>query len=110
MSDELRSRTRIDLSRLAFAKDGKEARGGLLKNISASGCALQFANPIGKVDHPFKVGQKLELEIADIGNLQGEVMRVTEKSIALKFISGTTESDALIAWIMAAQNEIEISE
>ena len=65
---------------------------------------------MGKVDHPFKVGQKLELEIADIGNLQGEVMRVTEKSIALKSISGTTESDVLIARIMAAQNEIEISE
>ncbi|HJO72058.1 MAG: hypothetical protein QF450_12065 [Rhodospirillales bacterium] len=43
------------------AKDGDEARGRLLKNISASGCALEFVNPMGKVEHPFKVDQILEL-------------------------------------------------
>jgi hypothetical protein len=95
---------------MAFAKDGDEARGGLLKNISASGCALEFVNPLGKIEHPFKVGQVLELEIDEIGSLQGEVMRITEEGIAVKFKSGSVEDIALVVRIMAAQNEIEIDE
>ena len=110
MTDESRDRLRVDLSRMAFAKDGDEARGGLLKNISASGCALEFVNPMGKVEHPYKVGQTLELEIDDIGSLQGEVTRASEKGIAINFKSGSTEDDALIARIMVAQNEDERGE
>ena len=110
MNEELRDRLRVDLSRMAFAKDGDEARGGLLKNISASGCALEFVNPMGKVEHPFKMGQTLELDIDEIGSLQGEVTRVTEEGIAAGFKSVSAEDDALIARIMAAQNEIEIDE
>ena len=110
MTDESRDRLRVDLSRMAFAKDGDEARGGLLKNISASGCALEFVNPMGKVEHPFKIGQTLELEIDQIGSLQGEVTRITEEGIAVNFKSDTAEDDALIAKIMAAQNEIELGE
>lgn len=110
MTEEMRERLRVDLSRMAFAKDGDKARGGLLENISASGCALEFVNPMGKVEHPFKVGQTLELEIDEIGSLQGEVMRATKKGIAVKFKSDSAEDIALIVRIMAAQNEIEISE
>ena len=110
MTDELRDRLRVDLSRMAFAKDGDAARGGLLKNISASGCALEFVNPMGKVEHPFKVGQMLELEIDEIGNLQGEVRRAAKEGIAVNFKSGSAKDDALIARIMAAQSEIEIDE
>ena len=110
MADELRDRLRVDLSRMAFAKDGDAARGGLLKNISATGCALEFVNPMGKVDHPFQVGQMIELDIDEIGSLQGEVARVTEEGIAVGFKSVSAEDDTLIARIMAAQNDIEIKE
>ncbi len=110
MTDEFRDRLRVDLSRMAFAKDGDAARGGLLKNISASGCALQFVNPMGKAEHPFIMGQTLQLDIDGIGNLEGHVTRISDEGIAVSFKSASPEDDALIARIMAAQNEIEIGE
>ena len=110
MTDELRDRLRVDLSRMAFAKDGDAARGGLLKNISSTGCALEFVNPMGKAEHPFTMGQTLELDIDGIGSLEGDVTRVSEQGFAVNFKSGSAEDDALIARIMAAQSEIDIDE
>jgi hypothetical protein len=49
MEKETRDRIRVDLSKLAFAKMGDIAHGGLLKDISASGVAIEFVLPMGKV-------------------------------------------------------------
>ncbi len=105
-----RDRERIDLSKLAFAKKGDLAHGGLLKNISASGLSLEFVYPLGKVENPFKDGDSVEVEIDEIGSLKGMIVRSSGKAIALKLDIDTKGEEELIALIMAAYNEISMDE
>ena len=83
MDEESRDRLRIDLGKLAFAKMGDIAHGGLLKDISASGVAIEFVLPMGKVENPFKHGDYIEIEIDEIGSLKGTItsgLRQSEES------------------------------
>ena len=54
MSENKRQFERIDLSKLAFAKDGEHAHGGLLKDISKGGAFIEFHYPLGRVEHDFQ--------------------------------------------------------
>lgn len=110
MEKETRDRERIDLKKLAFAKKGKVAHGGLLRDISASGVALEFVYPLGKVDNPFKKGDPVELEIDEIGSLKGDIVRTSPESIAIKLTIDTKGEEELIALIMAAASDIEVDE
>ena len=105
-----RDRERIDLSKLAFAKKGDLAHGGLLKDISASGLFLEFVYPLGKVENPFKEGDSVEVEIDEIGSLKGMIVRSSDEAIALKLDIDTKGEEELIAMIMAAFNEISLDE
>lgn len=106
MSKESRDRTRIDLTKLAFAKKGDVAHGGLLKDISASGLAIEFVYPLGKVENPFKIDDVVEIEIDEIGSLKGTVVRSLDKGIAIKLDLEGKKEEELIAQIMTAYNEI----
>ena len=110
MKNETRDRLRIDLSKLAFAKKGDKAHGGLLKDISASGLAIEFVYPLGKVVNPFKEGDSVEIEIDEIGSLKGKIVRSFDKGIAIGLDIDTQDEEKLIARIMAAYNEIAMDE
>lgn len=110
MKNETRDRTRIDLGKLAFARKGDVAHGGLLKDISASGLAIEFVYPLGKVENPFKKGDSVEVEIDEIGSLKGMIVRLSGEAIAIKLDIDTKGEEELIALIMAADNEIEMDE
>jgi hypothetical protein len=105
-----RDRKRIDLSKLAFARKGDLAHGGLLKNISATGLSIQFVYPMGEVENPFKGGDSVEVEIDGIGSLKGVVVRSSDVSIAVKLDIDTKGEEELIAQITAAFNEISVDE
>ncbi len=106
--DEKRERLRIDLSKLAFAKDGDAAHGGLLKDISSTGASVEFVYPLGRVEHSFEGGDKIELDIDGMGTLAAEIVRATDKEIAVKFLN--IGEDEMIAKIMAAENEIPLDD
>ena len=110
MEKEARDRTRVDLTKLAFAKKGDIAHGGLLKDISASGVAIEFVYPLGKVENPFKEGDSVEIEIDEIGSLKGKIVRSFDKGIAIKLGIDTKDEEELIALIMVAYNEIALGE
>ena len=110
MDEESRDWLRIDLGKLAFAKMGDIAHGGLLKNISASGLAIEFVYPTGKVENPFKHGDYIEIEIDEIGSLKGTITRSYDKGIAIKLHIDTEDEEELIARIMAAYNDISLDE
>ena len=110
MDEESRDRLRIDLGKLAFAKMGDIAHGGLLKNISASGLAIEFVLPMGKVENPFKHGDYIEIEIDEIGSLKGTITRSYDKGIAVRLHIDSKDEKELIALTMAAYNEIPADE
>ena len=85
---------------------GDKAHGGLMKNISASGLAIEFVLPMGKVENPFKHGDYVEIEIDEIGSLKGTITRSYDKGIAIRLHIETEDEEELIALIMAAYNEI----
>ncbi len=107
---EQRDRQRLDLARLAFAKRGEYARGGLLKNISASGAILEFSYPTGKAEHSFALGNYVEIEIEDFDALKGTVIRVGEIEIAVQFDLQDMDEQDLIIRIMSAANRIPMTD
>ena len=110
MKKETRDRARVDLGKLAFAKKGDIAHGGLLKDISASGVAIEFVYHTGKVENPFKNEDSVEIEIDEIGSLKGKIVRTFDKGIAIKLDIDTKDEEKLIALIMVAYNEIPAEE
>lgn len=106
--DEKRDRLRVDLTKLAFAKDGDAAHGGLLKDISSTGASMEFVYPLGRVEHSFKVADSIEMDIDGLRSIKAEIVRATEKSIAVKFTD--IDEDEIIALIMAAENEISVED
>ncbi len=110
MEKETRDRARVDLGKLAFAKKGDIAHGGLLKDISASGVAIEFVYPTGKVENPFKNEDSVEIEIDEIGSLKGKIVRSFDKGIAIKLDIDSKDEEELIALIMVAYNEIPAEE
>jgi len=108
--EETRDRERVDLTKLAFAKKGDVAHGGLLKDISASSVAIEFVYPLGKVKNPFEKGEHVEIEIDEIGSLKGTIVRTSPESIAVKLDIDTKGEEELIAQIMTASNELAMDE
>ncbi len=99
---EQRGRLRQSIRKLAFAKCGKMARGGLLRDISAAGLGLDFVNPMGKVDHTFSAGDDVEVVIDGFLPLKGHVVRTELAGIFVAFDLSRMEEKTLIAEIMEA--------
>jgi len=103
---EHRDRQRLDLAKLAFAKDGDNARGGLLKNISSTGASLEFVYPMGRGEHTFVTGEAVDIDIDGFDTLKGKIIRTEETGIAVHFDLEAEREDTLIAEIMRVANEI----
>jgi len=105
---EHRDRQRLDLARLAFAKLGNYARGGLLKDISSSGALLEFVYPTGRAEHSFGIGDRVEIEVDGFETLPGEIVRIGETGIAVQFDLAVDKEDELISRIMVAANQMPL--
>lgn len=108
MTEEHRVHTRYPLSRLAFAvgKSDGESHGGVLVNISTGGAMIDLAAPMRQVSHDFEPGMTVDVIIDEFPPLDGDIVRVTEKSIAVSFFPDTVDQKALMAEIMTAmENE-----
>ena len=90
---------------MAVAQSGDEIFAGLLKDISASGCAVVFPNVEGKGDITFRTGNSLDLEIEDFGNLRGEVVRVFDSGIGISFEENSVDETELISQIMLEEDK-----
>ncbi len=104
MSENNRQYTRYPLSRLAFAtgKGDGETYGGILANISAGGAMINLVMPMRRVSEEFEPGMTVDVTIDDFPPLDGNIIRTTEKSIAVSFFPDTTDQENLMAQIMAA--------
>ena len=105
MDEEHRDRLRVDLSKLAFAKEGEEARAGLITNLSSSGARIKFVNPMNEVTHPYKNGDNIDLVIDEMTPLTGTVVWMNSDEIAINFNLTSDEEKRLISEIMIEMNE-----
>lgn len=102
MSVNQRQAVRIDISKLAFAKDGGQAHGGLLKDISLVGAYIEFHYPLGRVEHGFEKGDVIELLLDDESLLNGTAVRIHETGIALQFNVDNAAQKAVVEALIAA--------
>ena len=103
MSVNQRQTKRIDISKLAFAKEGGQAHGGLLKDISVAGAYIEFYYPLGRVEHGFEVGDAIELLLDNESLLTGSAVRIHETGIALQFNADNAAQKAILESLIAAE-------
>lgn len=104
MTENQRAHTRYPLSRLAFAvgKSNGESHGGVLINISTGGAMIELASPMRQITHDFEPGMTVDVIIDDFPALDGDIVRTTEKTIAVSFFPDTVDQKALMEDIMKA--------
>jgi len=90
------------MSKLAFAKEGGQAHGGLLKDISVAGAYIEFHYPLGRVEHEFEKGDAIELLLDDESLLTGTAVRISETGIALEFNVDNAAQKAVVEALIAA--------
>jgi hypothetical protein len=103
MSIDNRQSPRIEISRLAFAKEGDKAHGGLLRDVSRNGAFIEFYYPMGRVEHGFKAGDKIELTLDDGPTVMGSAVRIEENGIAVAFEQDDAHVKGIDAMIAADQ-------
>ncbi len=104
--DDNRNYSRLDVTKLAFAKDGEQARGGLLKDISTTGAFLEFEYPLGRVEHSFANGDQVDLILEDATALSGTVMRTEDNGVAIAFDASNEEQREFLQVLVEAEWEL----
>lgn len=104
MRSENRTSPRVSLSRLAFAKEGDKAHGGLLRDVSRSGAFIEFYYPMGRVEHSFEAGDMIELTLDDGPTVTGKAVRIEPEGIAVAFDPIVEHIEAIKAMIEADAN------
>jgi len=104
MMENQRAHTRYPVSRLVFAvgKSGDESHGGVLINVSTGGAMIELTAPMRRVSHEFEPGMTVDVIIDEFPPLEGDIVRVTEKNIAVSFFPDTVDQKALMTQIMTA--------
>ena len=106
-----RSRKRVAMQRMAFARAGDKAHAGITTDISAGGAAVQLVDPSGKAENPFEDDEEVELLIDEMSPLAGRIVRALEDRVAVEFLGVDDETEnRLIAEIMGHQNNISIDD
>jgi len=105
--DDNRNFSRLAITKLAFAKDGAQARGGLLKDLSTSGAFLEFEYPLGHADHDFNIGDQIELILEDETTLSGTVKRTEDNGVAIYFDRENEELRQFVQAMVEAEWEIQ---
>lgn len=104
MGIEHRDSQRIAVSRLAFARDGDKAHGGLLRDLSRSGAYIEFHYPMGRVEHSFQAGEAIELILDNGMTVTGKAARIDPEGIALEFDAHDTMQAKAIEALIAAED------
>ena len=104
---EHRRQQRVDLTKLAFAKEGEQARGGLIRDISAVGAYIEFQLPMGRVEHHFQIDDKIDLILEDETVLSGRVARTDEIGIAIAFDPDAADQFGFVEAMVEAELEAE---
>jgi len=102
-----RREERLDLSKLAFAKEGEMAHGGLIRDISAVGAYIEFVAPLGQVEHDFKVDDSIDLILEDQTVLVGRVARADADGIAIAFDTDSADQFGFIEAMVDAEREVK---
>jgi len=103
MNIENRKTQRVNLSKLAFAKEGEKAHGGLLRDVSESGAFIEFYYPMGRVEHNFNEGDNIELLLDGDITVTGTAVRIEREGIALKFDTTAAEQSAALEALIEAE-------
>ncbi len=99
MSDH-RTRLRVQIGKVAFAKGDGVSVGGVLDDISAKGAAISFGSPLAESDDGFARGDAIEVVVDEMTTLTGWVVRAEENGVAVEFTHDDEGEDRLIAEIM----------
>lgn len=102
MATERRASQRFDVTELSFLSKPGESRAGLLIDISREGAKIEFIEPLTQVQHGFRAGDRVALAIDELGELTGEVARVTDKRVIVTFDADEVEKEMLAAEIQGA--------
>lgn len=102
MTQERRATTRFDIHELIFVSSDAETRAGLLMNISPQGAQVEFSEPLARNHHHFTVGDPVDLQIEELGELSAQVNRTWEKGVAVEFRIDGQEQEMLLAEIQEA--------
>jgi len=103
MSQEHRKTKRVNLTKLAFAKEDERAHGGLLRDVSEYGAFIEFYYPMGRVEHSFAEGDEIELLLDGDITLVGKAVRIEREGIALKFDTTAAEQSATLNALIEAE-------
>ena len=93
---------RTHIVKLAFVRDGDEARGCLLQDISLAGALVEFIDIPGLPPHKFRIGEKVNFLVDEIGEASGHVVRTTPQSLAMAFVDMSAQEKQFIKSIEAA--------
>ena len=102
MAQERRAAKRFDIHELIFVAGSEETRAGLLMNISPQGAQVEFSEPLTRSHHHFAVGEPVDLQIEELGELSAQVNRIWDKGVALEFRIDGQEQEMLLAEIQEA--------
>lgn len=100
---EKRRHPRITISKFVRTRDNVEAFDGTLKDISASGAAID-------VDAKFEENFPVDLEIEDMGRFTGRVARSFDDGLAVHFELDEEEQKRLISEIEGQEDAIRMEE
>ncbi len=100
MGIEQRQHPRYDTDLPVEIRGDTGAQGGSMRNVSATGAAIEFAPDLGYQPLALDVGSPVEMHAEDASPLKGRVVRSYDGGIAMKFEEGAenlVESIARIA-------------
>lgn len=103
-----RARERIDFNRMVLLT-GEQEYGGYIHDISANGISVGFVSPDDQINHTFKQGDSITVAIENIGAVTGNVVRITEDSLAVALNMSGEDEEKFIAQIKGAKNKQPIN-
>jgi len=67
---------------------------------------IDLVTPMRRVTHEFEPGMSVDIIIDDFPALEGDIVRTTEKTLAISFFPNSTDQKTLMANILTAmENE-----
>ena len=85
MGSEQRQHPRIDADLPVFVQGGEETHAGNLRNVSATGAAIEFSAELGKSSAAFDIGDTVEMQHPGPAAVRGTVVRSYAGGIAMHF-------------------------
>jgi hypothetical protein len=85
VSDNQRRHPRFDVDTPAVVQGSDQAQAGNIRNLSASGAAIEFDLTLGKPSAAFDLGDAVEMQPKGSKSVTGVVVRSYDGGIAMQF-------------------------